>query len=697
VQYGGDAIMESLAFTFQAEMLQHGAHKSLHLRSIMPYAFVTDDVDESALPVEEGRQRDLRYKWHYLLLNVLSPKPNIATVRILNVILFACLCGSFVKGATPRFAPFADYEFKPTSALKVRDVDDSLPSRRLDALIRWAADYLESRSFTEISWEDAWSLVDQAHGAIWGNSIVDEIEKDMEHDRILLAQIAAISKGATSPDASSDAAKSLPHLAFADLLGIRARIFSAFKVNPVRFVKPLDFTALTDELGCAPLCYISPFGSDKPFVGTVPIITRRVLVPTSMVPEEKAGVADGDPANASAWCVDLVYSSLKMKTPDGFKDLELHQEAWASTLEVLAPLYKLSLYGLRYRTMLEVDMVDAVNTFRRSSPNIRWDPFYLRPDDVSSSKEYFHFYDLKKAQCDVCSKISTEQETLIVSAATLRRSKKFRDEQKTMHGEYADFMSLGRDWSPWLLCRQCHSAFVLEGTTTISLQDGLASAGAELDSQLNPAEPDDELSTNGLHNYLLSLTVDTDVTDADDLDKIDNDGLSISYFVSAVRRNFDQTLGLFHNKAYNQVLEIWNPWEGHPLLSPLNKNWVDKPYFRAAIRSIITCLFMSHAQIGQSGDAVFHAPIVVNLLSRIVPGSAISSEWNEDFPLTLEQSQIQDENFLVALKFASEWLSGWSPDVLVHFGVSKKMSQSVAKSVYRTTEVVRRVLEQLHC
>ncbi len=697
VQYGGDAIMESLAFTYQAEMLQHGAHKSPYLRQIMPYAFVTDDGDESSLETEEHRQREIRYKWHYVLLNLLSPTPNIATIRILNVILFACLCGSFVKGAIPRFATFGGIDLKPASELKVRDVDDSLPSRRLDALIRWVADYLEPRKITEITWEDAWALVNQGHEAIWDTSIVDEVEKDIEHDRILQNQIAAATVEILPSDGSPQTADALPHLAFADLLEIRSKIFAAFKADPVRFVRPLDFTALTDELGCAPLCYISPFGADEPFNGSVPVVTRRVLVPAAMVPPAVKGTEAGHEQD-SAWAADLVYSSFKMKSARAFSGLHVHKDAWATTLAVLAPLYKLSLYGLRYRTMLELDMVDAVNMFRRSSPNIKWDPFYLRVDDTSSAEEYFHFYDLRRVECDLCSKSVTENDALVVSAATLRRSKKFRDEQLAQHGEYARFMSLGRDWSPWLVCRACHSSFVSDGmqaemperpapvmTHTVTNPD--------IDDTAGSINPDEGPEASGIHDIILNLIINDDVPDAEFLRNIDDEGTEISFFVSTLRRNFGKTVNFFQQNRYEEVLAIWNPWENNALLNPDNGYWRDKPYFSTMIRSVVVCLFVSHAQIGQSENSLAHASITVDLLSRVVPGSAVSSQWIDDFPLTLEECQIQDENFLVALDFAQDWLSGWSPDLLIACGVVSELAHSVGTAVEHTQAEIRRALQ----
>jgi hypothetical protein len=156
----------------------------------------------------------------------------------------------------------------------------------------------------------------------------------------------------------------------------------------------------------------------------------------------------------------VIYSSWALKTTKQRSVKVGSEAAWPVLLGYFAPVYKLALYGLRYRTMLEYDLVKAKAYLENEPPGILWHDFYLEVEDVSSPYEYFHFYMLEKAQCDLCSTAVDRDQSVIASAGTVRASHAFRQHYRALLGEMADYAGLGKDWSVWLLCKSCLDRFL---------------------------------------------------------------------------------------------------------------------------------------------------------------------------------------------------------------------------------------------
>ena len=442
---GGDAILEALAFGFQVEWLQHPRFDTHRLRKLMPYAFPTE-VDDGASEAELT-QFDLTYRWHYPLMGVFTQERTPAAASLMYNILFASLCGSLFHDAKPRALDYKTASSVPR--IGTRDVSDRMPSRRLQELLGWFGNYVENGHSIPDAPMDGWELVNEAARSIWHRSVLEEIAADVAADEALLGGWRAL-----APEGLFSVR---PCAAFADLCDVRRALFAALVNSPELILRPLRLAEVADEHLSLPICYFYPEGTEEEMDGTKRVIERLVPLPVELATAWKVPEGSDDPDKFFAH--QVLYSSWEMKVANSAAVRPQGTRAWDVIMGEFAPSYKLALYGHRYRTMLEYDLVCARDRLATGQSDVRWDDFYLDVEDISASWEYFHFYDLKVANCDACGDETTADDSIIASSATLRSSESFMESFQDKHG-ITRYRLLDLDWSPWLICSSCRTRFL---------------------------------------------------------------------------------------------------------------------------------------------------------------------------------------------------------------------------------------------
>jgi hypothetical protein len=448
--FGGDAILEALAFGWQIEWLQHPAFATDEMRTLMPYAF--PDGRSGSEARDELTQFDMTYRWHYRLMGTLSQEQTPAAATLMYTILFAALCGSLARDAKPLDLSWDEEGPKRVSRVGARDVSDRLPAMRFRDLLGWFGNYIERGGRIPEKPLDSWELVNEASSLLWQRTIMAEIGEDIVADERLLA--------AWRPLSSEEVLPLRPCAAFADLVELRKALFTALSTDPEKILRPLALAKLIDELPAIPLCFVYPEGTGDGLPGTERLIEKLVALPPGLKPQSAAEPRgkSKEPGADTVLAMEMLYSSWQLKGASAAESGIKGREAWPTLLGHFSPTYKLALYGHRYRSMLELDLMRARESLNYGQSDVRWDEYFLDVEDLSASWEYFHFYGLETAECDVCSQVTDANGSIIASSATMRSSEAFI-ENRRQHGEHAIFF-LEKDWSIWLVCSDCRRRYL---------------------------------------------------------------------------------------------------------------------------------------------------------------------------------------------------------------------------------------------
>ena len=415
---GGDSILEALAYNTQSEWLLN-LFDTQQIRARYPHFF----RDFSGSPF------DIKYRWFAPLMKAIALPYDRSTARLMQCILFASLCGAYARGAKYFIGN------NGLHGVSSRFVDECLPSNRLNKLTTYFA---EHRRPANEDWHLLYLEVDEACGAIWGRSLTDEIEADIEADLALLHMYENVKPRIED--------RSFPILAYRDLVQTRLSLFEVFKQNPVDFIDPVGFTLRIAPLLAPPVIWVDPQGLrdvEMPRVENLSVIANDRLSYVVQAGDEKEEVFE-----------DICYSYWLPEMHEGRVNATYHTEAWETVFSVLGPLYKGLLYGHKYRSMLEGDIVKALSVNSSEWKKLIWDPDYQQARDVTAPNAYFEFFGLDEAQCDACGKIVDRVGAVIVSSLTVRQNMPFVEHFKLQHGDFAAFELLKKDWSVWLICKE---------------------------------------------------------------------------------------------------------------------------------------------------------------------------------------------------------------------------------------------------
>lgn len=422
---GGDAIMEALAFSAGVEFVHH-LFDDPWVRRIHPIAFDGN----------HGPQLQATYAWHFSLARLLEQEPRVGTMRLVVTMMFAALCGSTARDAKIRVVAAGARDHEDSS----RDVTASLPSQRLDKLVRHFADQAESRSFGSMSVDEVVGCVEKACRELFGLGFLEEIQADIEADEALV-------------DAWGKGASEFPVKAFADLLTYRKYLAEHFLADPNEFLSPVNFIAAFDRhcrpavLGCSPMGSLVRNDDDMENV----LVDRFVATPEPILAAIGHKTEEG-----KAYANRGVLIELLPRLSD--EEVFSHLDQWKSIWGFFSPLYKMGLYGACCRTLTEAEVVVVRDYLIGNHPNIVLEPFFDRPNDVSSPVDYFLFHELSTAECDVCGHDCQVDEMRWVSARTFHLNRDARQHWLDQFDEFTRQVAVWRfdmDFSGWKLCTAC--------------------------------------------------------------------------------------------------------------------------------------------------------------------------------------------------------------------------------------------------
>lgn len=427
-RHGGDAVLEALAFSIQAE-LALSVFRGDEYEKRMPYLY-------GSIGGTSPKQVafNSKYRWHYAMAHRIDDNADAGTMAIVYWILFASLCGPLNEGERVLVKGLEDWNIQNTLQ-KFRLMDDAVPSGRLRKLY----EYFE-RSAPKIDKTAAFNIVNEASVSLFGRGIVEELEIDIRQDKALIERLKDAS------DFSSRLAID-SFFAFEDLVTRREALVAEFKQNPSSFISPVPFIKRLTPEKMPHVILNYPHG-----LLPQDLETGHEII-TDQTWEIPVIVSD---CEESVRRERRLYSVLR---PTKSQKI-CAKESWLGVYSVLAPSYKVMLYGRRYRSMLELDIMQA-GLFGNREPKAVWDPIYASPDDVSEADEYYRFYGLNLQNCDICSRPSSISDTRYVSAATMRGNSPFVEEFQRTQPAIAVVLLLFVDYSGWVVCRQCGSRYKL--------------------------------------------------------------------------------------------------------------------------------------------------------------------------------------------------------------------------------------------
>lgn len=426
--FGSDAMLESRAFTLQAE-LANILFNMKELASRMPYLYRGGCAEWDKKRIES---LDKRYRWHWSAVDDLDSSPNPSTSRLLAWITFSSLCGSPSRDTTHQL--INDQTFK-ISDLSQKTLDlTRLPYVRFSKLML----YFKQNGYAKSDdWVVGYKEVNDASEKLFGRTMEQEIEDDISRDRNAVVHIRESVTGADHPDH--------PVTAFSELIAKREKLLAQLRHSPEIAVSPFQFVLSGDSHRLPRVVFNVPSGTP---CANFDLGNCRTILDDRLSFSHR----DENGHEAETRC-HVAYSFTKSYEPcDHSAD-----SSWDAICESFAPAYKVFLFGRRYRTMCEVEIANP--RLLQHLNGFVWDPYYATADDVSESDEWFHFFDIRKARCDFCSNEVGPTCSKLVSGLTIRQNKKFVSDCQSRYSAIFVFHVLVRDWTEWLLCSHCLTTY----------------------------------------------------------------------------------------------------------------------------------------------------------------------------------------------------------------------------------------------
>jgi hypothetical protein len=110
--------------------------------------------------------------------------------------------------------------------------------------------------------------------------------------------------------------------------------------------------------------------------------------------------------------------------------------------------------------MLGPEMIHIQMKLLSEGLKIQFDPLFAFPDEDTDPSPVFLRRPDGKAKCDLCLKAVTKDTSILISAWVFRYNEKNAAFcVKAYGGGKQGQLKYWRDWSPWLICRECAERF----------------------------------------------------------------------------------------------------------------------------------------------------------------------------------------------------------------------------------------------
>lgn len=429
---GGDKIIEALAYLTQFEFLLND-YNSFDLRSYFKEFFSPFT----------GSDFDLNYRWFIPHVHEIHPGENLPNNRLMINILFSSLNGHI---------PVRIADRKLTRPLIDTDISQKLPSFRYARLF----DYFRSQPRPSLlDDEEAFSTVNQVSRKLFGRSIIEEIDDDLEYtsrlSEVMLQRRSEMPEDVKSIDV---------YPAIAALFDVRVSLSEALKERPGELISSQGFREVVAQRLKPSLIYnhSGGFSGQKDLSkirqNWIGLIDRTHVEPNLSEQEQEIGARTA--TIYSLWS-PLPFEGGYVPGPwattigdDGLKDETL--EAQRQLYGIYAPIYRWLTWGKRYDTMSEFEKYDLVGALGLDQTRFVLDPQFARVKQISSPHLFMRFGGSRRYVCDVCQSPVDQGNSFIVSAITARQNDGLALHYKAL-GEATYLQWLVRDFSPWLICR----------------------------------------------------------------------------------------------------------------------------------------------------------------------------------------------------------------------------------------------------
>jgi hypothetical protein len=437
IRYGGDRILEALAYITQFEFLFQKCDTPK-----------TRQQFSSFFNSFEGSEFDLSYRWFTPDCHKLHPSETMPNNTLMMAILFASLCGSIPVTVPPSSTLHRN---QPPS----RDVGEKLPSVRYRDLI----DHFKENPRPSIDEPDeAFELVDAACKNLFGLGIADEIEEDLRYSQNF---VEAYSQ--TRQEGAGVAAQFNPIPMLAELIEYRKLLVNDFKSDPKSFCTSQGFYEQVAPALRPTFIYHNLYGILLPegvrysrLPGqSIGLFDRRMKPPkTSEGPSQSITVA------YATWSPLLGDNGSHI---EGFstviEDREqaigyIANEILASRQGVyglLAPLFRWILYGNKSRNISEAENDRWAAALGLDENRFVIDPFYEEAEDISLPDAFLEFFCRAENYCDICGSRVAKDNSYLVSARTMRQNPAVVEFYRARGADF-EFRFLKLDWSDWLVC-----------------------------------------------------------------------------------------------------------------------------------------------------------------------------------------------------------------------------------------------------
>ncbi|HYF14368.1 MAG TPA: hypothetical protein VD971_04765 [Phycisphaerales bacterium] len=299
------------------------------------------------------------------------------------------------------------------------------------------------RSFGGLTPDDAFELVDNACTRLFGRSILEELEADLDLEGVWVSKVSAM----LGPRAHESRA-------VADYHRLRQAVAAEFRSRPGSLCASPYFLKNSHRL--APLCvFAHPHAHPPDTSGR----TKRLIGYRF----DKTPFAN-DPA------VDLVppewwWASVSADWPPTSEDfISLRDDgAWIRFLEFNAPIAKLAFTGFRHESMLGPEFVTPVMRIEAElGIETVIEPAYRYPENTEKMALFWRLVRLDAVRCDFCNESIPRDEGHALSPWLFRRSPRNLQAMQEHYGGGALGYALAiQDWGSWVICDKCHTSRVV--------------------------------------------------------------------------------------------------------------------------------------------------------------------------------------------------------------------------------------------
>ena len=362
-----------------------------------------------------------KYRWPLKFQDILQfPElqtkegKKIARIGFIPILLYASLSTrSWAKDKSDNLGYIPNRTFLKTA-------------ERWAIIINYLSEHPNIRIFNPFNFNAVWDKVNNLAKLLFGRTIVEEIEVDIEfHEKELIQ----------NPKIESQNDQDMLDI-LTDHIKLRKDLYKILKKSPQHILDPDEYVKQT-------LHKVRP----------IPVLTFPSGVKSEVLTKSKwkglssAIVNDGGLITQYHWTATPKNWNFKDKI--GFEK----PEAWENLFKFLTPLAKAMLKGRNHRTCTGPDFIIMEQTLKNEGIKVIYEPEFEFPQNLRLPADVYYkmrVIDSNEALCDFCGKLLYKPDGYILSPWLFRKGengKKILSLSNNNHNEI--------DWSPWLCCNSC--------------------------------------------------------------------------------------------------------------------------------------------------------------------------------------------------------------------------------------------------